>query len=197
MKLLVGLGNPGAEHADNRHNIGYKILAHWVASQKQRFQEKSDFRGLVAKVSLPSSSVVALLPLTYMNRSGEAVAKVMSFYKIPIEDVIVLHDELDIASCTFRVKLGGGHGGHNGLKSIHPLGEAYVRLRLGIGRPPHPDIDVADYVLGNFSHGERQSWENLYPSIVEAMDLCIAGKTGEAMNRFSAKPKNQADADEV
>lgn len=189
MKLVVGLGNPGAEHVDNRHNIGYRIVGHWLLSRGERFQEKREFRGLVSKVAFGGESVIVLLPLTYMNRSGEAIGPVMNFYKIAIEDVIVLHDELDIPAGTFRVKRGGGHGGHNGLRSIHPLGDAYVRLRLGIGRPPIPEMEVPDHVLGNFTLAEKKNWESLYPSVVEALELCIAGKVQDAMNRFNGKGK--------
>lgn len=187
MKLLVGLGNPGREHENNRHNIGFRVLGHWVQEQGGRLLEKSEFRGIFAKVDVDGEPVCALLPLTYMNRSGEAVEKVCSFYKIPIEDVIVLHDELDIPSTTFRIKRGGGHGGHNGLRSIHPLGDAYLRIRLGIGRPPIPQMDVADYVLGDFTLAEQKGWEKLYASVKEAIKLCVSGQDLEAMNRFNRK----------
>lgn len=189
MKIIVGLGNPGREHEHNRHNIGFRILRFWTEKSGGKFSEKGDFRALVAKFSIQGESVVSVLPLTYMNRSGEAVGKVMSFFKVAIEDVIVLHDELDIAACSFRIKRGGGHGGHNGLRSIHPLGDAYVRIRLGIGRPPHPDQEVADYVLGNLSLAEMTNWEALYPSVAEALELCILGKENEAMNRFHRKER--------
>lgn len=187
MKLVVGLGNPGREHEQNRHNIGFRVLAHWVTSQGARFMEKSEFRGLIAKLDVGGEAVQALLPLTYMNRSGEAIERVMHFFKIGIEDVIVLHDELDIPALTFRVKRGGGHGGHNGLRSIHPLGDGYLRIRLGIGRPPIPQMDVADYVLGDFTLAEQKGWEKLYPSVKEAVELCLAGQDTEAMNRFNRK----------
>ena len=165
-----------------------------MTSQGERFQEKTDYRSYFAKFNIAGEQVLALLPLTYMNRSGEAVAKVANFFKVETKDIIVLHDELDIASCTFRLKRHGGHGGHNGLRSIHPLGDEYLRIRLGIGRPPHSDIDVADYVLGNFTLAERKTWEQLYPAIAEALQLCVAGKELEAMNHFNAKSKAKGDS---
>ena len=189
MKLLVGLGNPGDKHVDNRHNIGWKILSHWLRARGERFAEKTEFRGLVSKVSLGGDSVACLLPLTYMNRSGEAVERVMNFYKIAIEDVIVLHDELDIPATSFRIKRGGGHGGHNGLRSIHPLGDAYLRLRLGIGRPPIPEMEVADFVLGNFTLAEKAAWETIYGDVASAIELCAQGREAEAMHRYHTKPK--------
>jgi PTH1 family peptidyl-tRNA hydrolase len=189
MKLLVGLGNMGEKHVDNRHNIGWKILSHWLLARGERFSEKAEFRGLVAKTNLGSDSAVCLLPLTYMNRSGEAVERVMNFYKIAIEDVVVLHDELDIPANSFRIKRGGGHGGHNGLRSIHPLGDAYLRLRLGIGRPPIAEMEVADFVLGNFTLAERSAWESVYGDVAQALELCAKGLEAEAMHRFHTKPK--------
>jgi PTH1 family peptidyl-tRNA hydrolase len=189
MKLLVGLGNMGEKHVDNRHNIGWKILSHWLQARGERFSEKTEFRGLVAKTNIGSDSVVCLLTLNYMNRSGEAVERVMNFYKIAIEDVVVLHDELDIPANSFRIKRGGGHGGHNGLRSIHPLGDAYLRLRLGIGRPPIAEMEVADFVLGNFTLAERSAWEAVYSDVAQALELCAKGLEAEAMHRFHTKPK--------
>lgn len=189
MKLVVGLGNPGKEHADNRHNLGHRIVGHWVLARGERFQEETKFRSLAAKFALGDETVVALLPLTYMNRSGEAVQKAMAFYKIAVNDVIVLHDELDIPSGTFRMKRGGGPGGNNGLRSIHTVGDEYLRIRLGVGRPPVPEMDPADFVLGNLTFSEKKIWEALYPSVAEALELCIAGREPEAMKRFHTKPK--------
>jgi peptidyl-tRNA hydrolase, PTH1 family len=122
-----------------------------------------------------------------MNRSGEAIAEAMNFYKVPIEDVVVVYDELDLPAQKYRIKTGGGPGGHNGLRSIIPLGDKFTRLRLGIGRPPHPDYDIADYVLGDLSKEELEFWKGQVPALVEIIDLCLEGKAGIAMNKFHRK----------
>ncbi|RYZ93888.1 MAG: peptidyl-tRNA hydrolase, partial [Proteobacteria bacterium] len=114
MKLLVGLGNPGRQHVINRHNLG--------------------FLAVEAYVLLRGEDVIVMKPQTYMNRSGDGVGEAMRFFKIAPEDMIVLHDELDVAPMSFKIKKGGGHAGHNGLRSLQPLGENYWRFRLGIGR---------------------------------------------------------------
>jgi PTH1 family peptidyl-tRNA hydrolase len=141
----------------------------------------------MAKIQVGGEDVVVLKPLTYMNRSGDAVADAMHFYKCPIEDVIVIHDELDIPPLSFRIKRGGGHGGHNGLRSIMHLGDQFLRIRAGIGRPAHPAHEVADFVLGNLSDEEWKNWDPLSKNVCQAIDLCVEGKVEEAMNRFHRK----------
>ena len=186
MKLIVGLGNPGRHHVMNRHNLGFLIVEAW-ALLKQAEIRKEEFQSLVARVKVGDQDVLVMKPQTFMNRSGEAISSAMKFFKIAIEDVIVLHDELDIAPQTYRIKRGGGHGGHNGLKSIMPLGENFLRFRLGIGRPSHPEMAVADYVLGNLTPEEMNFWEKEMTKLAEAIDLCLLGKVEQAMTRFNRK----------
>jgi PTH1 family peptidyl-tRNA hydrolase len=186
MKILVGLGNPGRKHLMNRHNLGFIAVEAWSLLKGQEVQ-KQEFQSLTAKVRVGSQDVLVMKPQTYMNRSGEAIREALQFYKLGVEDLIVVHDELDIPPMSFRIKKGGGHAGNNGLRSIAPLGEDYVRLRLGIGRPPHPDMAVADYVLGNLSDEEMKYWEKEMPSVCEAIDLCLEGKSELAMNKFHRK----------
>ncbi len=145
MKLLVGLGNPGKQHLFNRHNLGFLAADAFVASHGEEFR-KEEFRAQTARLKVAGEDVVVLKPQTYMNRSGDSVGEALQFFKLSIEDVIVMHDELDIPPMSFRLKKGGGHGGNNGLRSILHLGDAFMRIRLGIGRPPHPEMDVANYV---------------------------------------------------
>ena len=188
MKLLVGLGNPGAKHRLNRHNLGFLAVEAWSLLKGAEVNKK-DFGSVTARVKSASGDedILVMMPQTYMNRSGEAVAEAMNFYKLAVEDLIVVHDELDIPPMTFRIKKGGGIAGHNGLRSIAPLGDNYIRIRMGIGRPPHPGIAVPDFVLGNLSKEELSFWEKEMPSVAEAIDLCIAGKMELAMNKFHRK----------
>ncbi len=187
MKLIAGLGNPTEKYRLHRHNIGFQVLQFWVSQKKERFQEKSSFSGMVSKFSLGDAPVIALLPLTYMNRSGDAIQKTMAFYKIPMEDVIVIHDEVDLPAGTVRIKRNGGAGTHNGLRSIQPLGSEYLRIRMGIGMPPHSAMDLSSYVLGDFSQSEQQHWEKKFPDVMEILELCITGKEKVAMNRYHGK----------
>jgi peptidyl-tRNA hydrolase, PTH1 family len=195
MKLLVGLGNPGKKHLLQRHNLGFLMADAWVALNGERFQ-KREFQGETALVRKPFGDVLVLKPQTFMNRSGEALGEALRFHKAPIEEVVVLHDELDIPPQTFRLKRGGGHGGHNGLRSIGILGNDYLRVRLGIGRPPLPEMDVADFVLGQLSKAELGFWEKEAENIAAAIDLCLQGKVEAAMNQFHKKEARKSAASE-
>lgn len=188
MHLLVGLGNPGREHVLNRHNLGFLAVEAWVLLKGEEFRKK-EFHSETARLKVGGEEVLAMKPQTYMNRSGEAIREAMQFFKVPIENVIVLHDELDLLPKTFRLKRGGGHAGHNGLRSLMHHGENFLRFRLGIGRPPHHDMEVADYVLGNLAKDELEFWENEMPNVCKAIDLCIEGKMELAMNQFHKKTK--------
>lgn len=186
MKLLVGLGNPGRKHVLNRHNLGFLAVEAWTLLKGQDFK-KEEFGAQTARVKVGGEDVLVMKPLTFMNRSGESVGEAMRFYKLGPEDLIVAHDELDIPPMSFRLKKGGGHAGHNGLRSLSVLGESYLRFRLGIGRPPHPEMSVADFVLGNLDKAELEYWEKEMPNVCEAIDLCLAGKPELAMNKFNKK----------
>lgn len=186
MKILVGLGNPGRQHVLNRHNLGFLVVEAWVLLHGEEFR-KQEFRSDIAKVKVGNEDVLVMKPQTYMNRSGDSVSEAMQFYKVGIEDVVVVHDELDIPPMGFRIKKGGGHGGHNGLRSIMHMGENFLRFRMGIGRPPHPGMEVADYVLGNLEKTELDYWENEMKAVCEALDLCVQGKVETAMNKFNRK----------
>lgn len=186
MHLLVGLGNPGRKHIINRHNLGFLAVEAWVLLKGEEFRKK-EFQAEVARVG----DVIALKPQTYMNRSGESVREAMQFFKVPIENVIVLHDEIDLPPMTFKIKRGGGHAGHNGLRSLMEIDANFIRFRLGVGRPPHPGMEVADYVLGNLEKNELDFWENEMPEVAAAIDLCIEGKMELAMNKFHKKAKEK------
>ena len=149
MKLIVGLGNPGGKYARNRHNIGFMALDR-IAADHGFSAWKSKHQGVIAEGRFGSDRVVLLKPETYMNKSGDSVGAAMRFYKLDPGDVIVLHDEIDLAPGKVRWKIGGGHAGHNGLRSIHAhIGADYARVRLGVGHPGHKDA-VPGYVLRDF-----------------------------------------------
>lgn len=156
MKLFVGLGNPGAKYAGNRHNIGYMAVER-IAADHGFGPWRKGFQGQVSEGRLGSEKVILLKPETFMNLSGQSVGEALRFYKLTPAEVTVFHDELDLAPAKVRVKTGGGHAGHNGLRSIHAhIGEAYGRVRLGIGHPGHKDA-VAGYVLHDFAKSD-QDW---------------------------------------
>jgi len=174
MKLFVGLGNPGAKHAGNRHNIGFMALDR-IAEGHSFGPWKKAFKGLVAEGRLGDTRVLLLKPETFMNLSGEAVQSAMAFHKITPAQVMVFHDELDLAPGKMRLKQGGGHAGHNGLRSIHAhIGEAYGRVRLGIGHPGHKDA-VAGYVLHDFAKADQDWLDDLLRGLSDGAPYLAAG----------------------
>lgn len=186
MKLIVGLGNPGAKYAANRHNIGFmavdRIAAdHGFSPWRQRFQaEMSEGR-------VGSEKVVLLKPLTFMNLSGQSVGEAMRYLKLTPEEVIVVHDELDLAPGKCRVKLGGGHAGHNGLRSIHQhIGENYHRVRLGIGHPGHKDR-VAGYVLSDFAKADADWLDDLLRGISDGAEALAASDGAGFQNKVALR----------
>ncbi|MGH1455551.1 MAG: aminoacyl-tRNA hydrolase [Alphaproteobacteria bacterium] len=163
MWLFVGLGNPGSKHEKNRHNIGFMAMDS-IASEYPAFSAfKNKFQGEISEGRLGNQKILLLKPQTYMNNSGQSVVKASQFYKIDPDKIIVFHDELDIPASEIRVKQGGGNAGHNGLKSIQShLGTAdFWRVRMGIGRPPHKEASVSNFVLDDFSKVERD-WLDRY-----------------------------------
>ncbi|SMO49170.1 aminoacyl-tRNA hydrolase [Paracoccus laeviglucosivorans] len=186
MKLIVGLGNPGAKYERNRHNIGFMALDR-IASDHGFSPWRSRFQGEVSEGRLGSARVTLLKPSTFMNLSGQSVGEAMRYLKLEPGDVIVLHDELDLAPGKTRLKLGGGHAGHNGLRSIHQhIGEAYRRLRLGIGHPGHKDR-VAGYVLADFAKAEEAGLDDLLRGISDGAEALAMGDDVRFMNAVAAR----------
>ncbi len=154
MKLFVGLGNPGTKYASNRHNVGFMALDA-IASGHAFGVWRSKFNAEISEGRLGLEKVILLKPMTFMNLSGQAVSEALRFFKLLPSDLVVFHDELDLAPGKLRVKLGGGHAGHNGLRSIHAhIGPEYTRVRLGIGHPGHKD-KVSGYVLSDFAKADQ------------------------------------------
>lgn len=175
MKLWVGLGNPGAKHALDRHNIGFMVVDA-IADDHGFGSEQAKFSGLVRSGNIGGEKVLILKPTTFMNKSGVAVQKAMAFYKIPLDQVTVFHDELDIAPGKVRVKMGGGLAGHNGLRSINQMcgGPDFERIRLGIGHPGHKDR-VSGYVLSGFAKDEINIRDDMCNGIARYADMLAQG----------------------
>ncbi|MDD7910192.1 MULTISPECIES: aminoacyl-tRNA hydrolase [Pseudovibrio] len=191
MKLLVGLGNPGPKYEKNRHNIGF-MAADEIHRRHSSFTPwKSRFQAQVSEGNLEGEKVLLMKPTTYMNESGRAVGEAARFYKIAPEDIIVLYDELDLPPGKFRMKAGGGHGGHNGLRSITAhLTDAYRRLRLGIGHPGHKDR-VVHWVLGDFSKSDQEWLEPLLEAIARNAPLLAKGQDSQFSNKVTLDTRGE------
>lgn len=200
MQLFVGLGNPGKKYEHNRHNIGFMVLDR-IADDHGFAPWKAKFQAELSEGRLGSEKVLLLKPQTFMNLSGQAVGEAMRFYKLTPADVTVFHDELDLAPGKVRVKMGGGHAGHNGLRSIHQhIGAEYQRVRLGIGHPGHKD-KVASYVLHDFNKADQEWLDNVIRGASDGADKLASGDSGKFMNavalrtappRSSTSPKKPA-----
>ena len=185
LQLIVGLGNPGAEYEETRHNAGFRFVAALAQSYGCVLAYESRFKGSVGRCRIGNQDVLVLTPVTFMNRSGESVGALTRFYKIDPEAVLVVHDELDLPLGAVRLKQGGGTGGHNGLASIQQwLGsQAFARLRLGIGRPP-AGRDVIGYVLGRGTRSEAQALDDAIGRALEEMPGTVAGDWQRVMSRL-------------
>lgn len=188
IKLIVGLGNPGAEYAQTRHNAGFWFIDELAWAWKAVLKEEKKFFGETARVARPEGDVWLLKPNTFMNRSGQAVAALASFYKIKPEEILVVHDELDIPCGRIRFKLGGGNGGHNGLKDIQArLGTPnFYRLRLGIDHPGDRNL-VVGYVLNKPGAEDRQAIEDAVAKSLQGLPLILSGDWEEAVRFLHSK----------
>ena len=199
MILLVGLGNPGKGYAENRHNFGFMAVDE-IIRRHSFTPERIRFQGISADAQMAGDKVIALKPSTFMNDSGRSVGEAARFFKIPLENIIVLHDELDLPLGRVRVKTGGGHGGNNGIRSIEAhLGKEFKRIRLGIGHPGDKNL-VSSHVLKDFSKPERQQADAIIDSVARHIELIIKGDDAGFMNKVALdtappKPKKAAKAD--
>ena len=199
MRLIVGLGNPGARYARNRHNIGFMAAAA-IAQRHGLLPFRSRFKGELAEGTIAGQRRLILCPQTFMNASGEAVLAAMSFYKILPGDIVVIHDELDLRPGKVRVKRGGGNAGHNGLRSIDAMiGSDYWRIRMGIGHPGVREL-VQPYVLQNFTADEAKGWVvPLLDTVAETIPLLLDSQPDAFMSevaRLAPAPVEQGEDDE-
>lgn len=186
MKLIVGLGNPTARYEDTRHNVGFRAVERFAADRGIRLESKKwNARYGVGEVA--GEKIALVLPQTYMNLSGEAAGPAMRFFKVEIDDVVAVHDELDLPLGRLQLKKGGGPAGHNGLKSLaQHLGADFHRMRIGVSRPP-PERDPADYVLGEFSRDEKKQLEEILGRASDGLNLWVTQGAAAAMNVVNRK----------
>ena len=198
MLLLVGLGNPGARYVGTRHNVGFMAVQaiakrHGIGPWRRRFQ------GVACEGTLGGARVLLLLPGTFMNESGRAVAQAAHFYKLPLVDITVFHDEIELPPGKVRIKVGGGIAGHNGLRSISEhIGNDYRRVRIGVGHPGHKDL-VEHYVLSDFAKSEQRWVEALTEILADNVDFLVRGEDASFQNKVHlamvAKGFGQQDQD--
>lgn len=198
MLLFVGLGNPGARYAGNRHNIGF-MAVEAIARRHDFGPFRRKYQGVAVEGAIVRQRVLLLLPGTYMNESGRAVAEAARFYKIAIGDIVVFHDEVDLAPAKVRVKVGGGVAGHNGLRSITAhVGNEYKRVRMGVGKPPIKEM-VPTHVLSDFAKSERPWVEALCEVMADNAGLLAEGKDSSFQNKvhLGMEAKGFGDGDDV
>lgn len=186
IKLIVGLGNPTAQYADTRHNAGFWLVEKIATQHHIALSTDKKFHGLVGKGRIGGEQVHLLMPDTYMNRSGMAVAPLMKFYNLTADELLVIHDELDIGAGAVKFKTGGGHGGHNGLRDIVPhTGADFHRIRLGIGRPAHSG-QVSNFVLSKPTLDEKIAIERAMDCVLDNLSSLIAGDFAKAQNAINS-----------
>lgn len=184
--LVVGLGNPEPKYDNTRHNAGFHaidtMVKHYSLSSPQL-----KFKGELYKAKIKDKECLLLKPLTYMNLSGESIIEVMNYYKIPIENVIVIFDDISLEIPKIRIRRKGSHGGHNGIRSIVNITgtEKFPRIKIGVGQKPHPDYDLADWVLSKFTQDENTNIQTAYDNCIEIVELIITDQTTEAMNKYN------------
>ncbi len=184
--IVAGLGNPGAEYAKTRHNAGF-LAIDFIADRCGVKIDRLKFRALTAEANIGGVRVLLMKPQTFMNSSGEAIGEAAAFYKIPPENVIVLHDEISFEPGVMRIRRKGSAGGHNGLKSIiaHLSSEAFPRIKIGVGTKPTPEYDLVSWVLGKFSEDDMKKLTELFPSVYSSAELMLQGKIDDAMCKYS------------
>jgi peptidyl-tRNA hydrolase, PTH1 family len=187
LRIIVGLGNPGPEHLVTRHNAGFWFVDLLARRHNSEFRDYRKYSGETARISIAGQDVMLLKPTTYMNRSGLSVRQLSDFFKIPPEEILVAHDELDLPAGSVRLKQGGGHGGHNGLRdTIAHIGESFWRLRFGIGHPGNK-ADVIDYVLTRAPRGEEDLILEAVGTAADCMPLLFEQGAERAMTRLHSR----------
>lgn len=184
--IIAGLGNPGAEYERTRHNAGF-LAIDYIAEKSSVRIDRVKFHALVAEANIGGRRVLLMKPTTFMNSSGSAIGEAAAFYKIPPENIIVLHDEISFAPGLFRIRRKGSAGGHNGLKSIiSSLGaDSFPRVKIGVGQKPSVDYDLVNWVLGKFPDADMKELCARFPDIYSSIELILNGKMEEAMNKYS------------
>lgn len=184
--IIAGLGNPGMEYDNTRHNAGFAVLDK-LADQLGANINRMRFKGKTAEVTIGGKRCLLLKPTTYMNNSGESIVQALDFYKLDISRLIVVCDDISLDPGKLRIRRKGSHGGHNGLRSICDLtgSNDFMRIKIGVGKKPHPDYDLAKWVLGKFSKDAAADMEISAENACQCIELMVQDKTDEAMNRFN------------
>lgn len=185
--IIAGLGNPGTEYENTRHNIGFMTIDTLCEKYKVSCK-KLKFKSLTCDVMIAGKRCLIMKPSTFMNKSGEAVTEAMSFYKIPPEHTIIVFDDISLEPGKMRIRRKGSDGGHNGIKNIIYLSgsDMFPRIKMGVGAKPHPDYNLADWVLGHFKKEDGEKLEQCFQNAVSALELMVDGKTDTAMNKFNS-----------
>ena len=182
--IIVGLGNPGIQYENSRHNAGFMAVS--ALEKKYGFSVKTHkFKALVGDTTIGGKRCLVMKPETYMNNSGEAIAQAMNFYKIPLENVVVMFDDISLEPSQMRIRRKGSAGGHNGLKSIIALcdGDSFPRIKIGVGKKPHPDYNLADWVLSAFKKDEMEELKKAIAKATEVLPYMLDGEIDKAMNK--------------
>ena len=184
--LVVGLGNPGGQYENTRHNAGF-LTADELARRGRFAIQRLKFKALTAAVEISGQGVLMMKPTTFMNLSGEAVGEAARFYKIPPDHVLVISDDVSLPLGKLRIRTGGSAGGHNGLKSIiqHLGADQFPRVKVGVGEKPHPDYDMADWVLGKFQGEDKKVMDEAVKRAADAVECYLKDGPQKAMNRFN------------
>ena len=184
--IIVGLGNPGSKYQNTRHNIGF-ITADYIADEKRVKLNKIKFKASYNILTIGGEKCLLMKPNTYMNLSGEAVKEAATFYKVPADHVIVIFDDCSLPCGKLRIRQNGSAGGHNGIKSIisHLGTDAFPRIKIGVGEKPHPDYDMADWVLSAFSEQDKKLLKPAVENAAKALEVFISDGPDRAMNKFN------------
>lgn len=185
-KIIVGLGNPGNEYTYTRHNAGFLALD-YMAKKLNVDINKSKYKGLCCECTIGKKRALLLLPQTFMNNSGEAVRSAMDFYKISPENILVIYDDISLACGKLRIRAKGSAGGHNGIKSIieHIGADTFPRIKIGVGEKPHPEMNLADWVLSTFTKDEQKTLNDKFENVYLATTLIVNDDIGTAMNKYN------------
>lgn len=185
--IICGLGNPGTQYEGTRHNIGFMTID--TLCEKYKLDcKKLRFKSLTCDAMISGKRCLIMKPTTFMNNSGEAVTEAMSFYKIPPERTVIVFDDISLEPGKLRIRRKGSDGGHNGIKSIIYLSgsDMFPRIKMGVGAKPHPDYNLADWVLGHFRKEQAEALETAMDNAVSSIELMVGGKMNEAMNKFNS-----------
>lgn len=185
--LIIGLGNPGLQYEKTRHNAGF-LTIDTISEKTGTKTDRLKFKSLCGDTVISGKRCLMMKPTTYMNNSGEAVVEAMNFYKIPIERVLIIYDDISLEPSQLRIRRKGTDGGHNGIKSIIQLTgkDTFPRIKVGVGKKPHPKYDLADWVLSAFKSDEEKPMKEAFEKATQAVELIVSGSIDEAMNKFNS-----------